>query len=268
LKQFLLRSLVKLVPTRYLPRLMFHIADMSFVPWVGVDEEILLEQGILASSTCTTPDSVETELIDWLQKYPKPGQVLYDIGANVGAYSLYAAKRHSGRVKVFAFEPAAPTIPLLIHNIVRNGCAGTVVPMTFPLSAKPILAAFNYHTKLTPGHAMHSFGDAVDFAGKAFQPVFQEFLVSTTLDQLVNEYHVEPPNHIKIDVDGLEFEILSGGTEVLRSGKVESLFFEVGGRFDMSVVIPFLESCGFTQESTFQHDHTSNVIFVKKRAAV
>ena len=146
---------------------------------------------------------------------------------------------------MYAFEPAAPTIPVLIHNIVRNGCEATVVPLTFPLSARPKLATFNYHTRLTPGQSRHSFGDAVDFRGEAFQPVFQEYLVSTTLDQLVGEYHLPPPNHLKIDVDGLEFEILSGGAEVLRSGAVESLFFEVGGRFDMGVVIPFLASCGF-----------------------
>ncbi|HEX4147114.1 MAG TPA: FkbM family methyltransferase [Pirellulales bacterium] len=267
MKQLLLRSLLSMLPTKYLPRLMQHLSDLSYDRWVGVDEEVMLEQGILSNSTCTTPMCVETELIDWIRKYPKPGQVLYDIGANVGAYSLYAAKHHKGKVKVYAFEPAAPTIPLLIHNIIRNGCTGTVVPMTFPLAAKPTLAAFNYHTRMTPGFARHAFGEAIDHHGDAFEPVFQEFLVSTTLDQLVSEYHVQPPNHIKIDVDGLEFEILSGGAELLRSGVVESLFFEMGGRFEMSVVIPFLDSCGFEQKSTFHHDNTDNVLFVRKDRA-
>lgn len=267
MKQFLLRWLISLVPAAYLPRLMSHITDLSYVRWAGVDEEIVLEQGIASNSTCTDPKSVEVELIEWIRTAVKPGQVLYDVGANVGAYSLYTAKHHKGAVQVYAFEPAAMTIPLLIHNIVRNGCTGTVVPMTFPMAAKPKLAAFNYHTRLTPGHARHSFGEAVDAHGDAFEPVFQEFLVSTTLDQLVHEYHLQAPNHIKIDVDGLEFEILSGGAELLRSGVVESLFFETGGRFDMSVVIAFLDSCGFRQESTFRHEHTDNVVFVRKDPA-
>jgi FkbM family methyltransferase len=227
-----------------------------------VDEEIFLEQGILASSTCISPDSVETELIDWIRTTVKPGDVFYDIGANVGAYSIYVAKHHKGAVKVYAFEPAAPTIPLLIHNIVRNGCTGLVMPMTFPLSAKPTLATFNYNMKLTPGFAQHAFGDAIDVQGKAFQPVFQEFLVSATLDQLVSEYHLAPPNHIKIDVDGLESEILGGGGNVLKSGAVKSLFFEVGGRCDMAALTSFLAGCGFRQQSAFRHDNTSNVIFV------
>ena len=44
---------MSMVPPRYLPRLMHHLVDMSFVRWAGVDEEIVLEQGILAASTCT-----------------------------------------------------------------------------------------------------------------------------------------------------------------------------------------------------------------------
>jgi FkbM family methyltransferase len=246
---------------------MHHISEMSYRRWVGVDEEIFLEQGILASATCTTPDSVETELIDWIRQYVKPGDVFYDIGANVGAYSLYVAKHHKGKVKVYAFEPAAVTIPLLIHNIVHNGCTGLIKPMTFPLSAKPALATFNYNMKMTPGFAQHSFGEAIDVQGKAFKPVFQEFLVSASLDQLVAEYHIDPPNHIKIDVDGLEQEILGGGANVLISGAVKSLFFEVGGRCDMPALASFLAGCGFRQQSAFQHDNTSNVIFVHESAA-
>ncbi len=100
----------------------------------------------------------------------------------------------------------------------------------------------------------------------AFKPVFQEYLLSTTLDQLVGEYQLPPPQHVKIDVDGLELEILSGGSQVLRSGAVESLFFEIGGRFDMGEVTALLlDNCGFEQKAIFRHDNTSNVIFVRKQ---
>ena len=176
--------------------------------------------------------------------------MLYDIGANVGAYSLYAAKHHRGAVKVYAFEPAAPTIPLLIHNIIRNGCTGTVVPMTFPLSAKPTLATFNYHTNLTPGLcACTRLAKPSTTRAKRFSRCSRSFWFRRRSINWSMSITLQPPNHIKIDVDGLEFEILSGGAEVLRSGAVESLFFEVGGRFDMTVVIPFLESCGFQATS-------------------
>ena len=218
---------------------------------------------------CTTPDSVETELIDWIRTDLKPGEVLYDIGANVGAYSLYTAKHHKGAVKVYAFEPAAPTIPLLIHNIVRNGCAGTVMPMTFPLSAQ----ADPGHVQL-PHQADARLCQARLRRGgrlsrpKPFSRCSRNSWSRPRLDQLVNEYHLPPPNHIKIDVDGLEFEILSGGgRRCCKSGVVKSLFFEVGGRFDMQVLTSFLASCGFAQKSAFQHDNTSNVIFVRGETA-
>ena len=166
-------------------------------PLGGGDEDIFLEQGILPSSSCTDPNGVETELLEWIRTRTEAGPGFLRHRRNLGAYSLYAAKHHRGAVKVYAFEPAAPTIPVLIHNIVRNRCEATVVPMTFPLAGKPTLAMFNYHTKLSPGQSRHTFGDAVDFEGKAFQPVFQEGLVSTTLDQLVGEYHLPPPTTSK-----------------------------------------------------------------------
>ncbi len=142
-KRFLLRCALRLVPPRYLSRLMYHLSEMSFVRWAGVDEEILLEQAISSSSICTDPNGVERELIDWIRNYLKPGQVFYDVGANVGAYSLYAAKHHrSLPVKVFAFEPAAPTNPAVDPQYYPQWiCTDTVVPMlTFPLAARPTLA--------------------------------------------------------------------------------------------------------------------------------
>ena len=58
----------------------------------------------------------EPDTIQWLQAM-KPGEVLYDVGANIGQYSIYAAKRG---VKVFAFEPESQNYALLCKNIVLN----------------------------------------------------------------------------------------------------------------------------------------------------
>ena len=97
MKRFLLRSLMSLVPPRYLPRLMYHLTEMSFIRWAAVDEDIFLEQGILSSSTCTDPNGAETELLEWIRTALKPGQVFYDIGANVRATACTRRNITGGR---------------------------------------------------------------------------------------------------------------------------------------------------------------------------
>ncbi len=260
IKRLMLRSFLAVFPKKYLPQLIFRLTQASHVRCGYSEFDIFLEQGI-----ATDPAGVEPELVEWIRTYLKPGQVFYDVGANVGAYSLLAAKCHRGTVKVFAFEPAAPTAAMLMNNIIYNGCSQTVSSMSFPLARKPTLAPFNYHRSVRPGGAMHAFGEAVHYGAEAFQPVFQEYMVSTTLDQLVNEFKLPAPNHIKIDVDGLESEILAGGEAVLRSGAVESIFFEVGAKLDLEGIRLFLSGCGFSAAGAFKHDNTSNLIFVKNK---
>ena len=68
--------------------------------------------------------SVEKEpfTVEWIERSIKPGDVFYDIGANVGAYSLIAAKVTGNGARIFAFEPSAATFHDLSRNILHNGC--------------------------------------------------------------------------------------------------------------------------------------------------
>ena len=62
--------------------------------------------------------------VDWIERSIKPGDVLYDVGANVGPYSLISAKATSNGARIFAFEPSAPSFHDLSRNILINDCAG------------------------------------------------------------------------------------------------------------------------------------------------
>jgi hypothetical protein len=76
----------------------------------------------------------EPETVDWIETFMKEGDVLYDVGANIGAYSLVASKFFYGKVKVYAFEPAFPNFAQLCKNLALNGCQGAVVPLQVALS--------------------------------------------------------------------------------------------------------------------------------------
>lgn len=76
------------------------------------------------------------------------------------------------------------------------------------------------------GGAINCFAHALDENGKSFNPVFKQGIISETLDNFVskNQYF---PTHIKIDVDGLEPEILSGSEKTLKDERLKSLLIEV-----------------------------------------
>ena len=97
----------------------------------------------------------EPETLDWLDKNLRDGDVLYDIGANIGVYSLYAAKRRPN-CRVYAFEPAGQNFARLLRNISINRL-DNVIPCNTPLSDEQSFALF-FVSDLEAGSAFHNLG--------------------------------------------------------------------------------------------------------------
>jgi len=257
----ILDAFYRMIPKRYYPRLIADLEARAFSPLDYAKHEILLAHGVRANSCESEP-----ELVKYIETYLKPGQVFYDIGANIGAFALVAAKYHQGQVKVYAFEPAAANVPILMQNILRNHCEKSIVPLAVPLAKESTMAVFNYHPNhFRAGGGLHALGDAVDYDGKPFEPFFQQLMLSATIDDLVGQGHLPAPQHMKLDVDGLEFEILSGAETVLKGPVAETVFLEVGKRFDEQQLVSYLESCGFLAVETYRHDNTANRLFAKRK---
>src|SRR5581483_11849042 len=79
--------------------------------------------------------SVEKEpfTVEWIEQSLRPGDVFYDIGANVGSYSLIAAKTTGNRARIYAFEPAPASFLDLTRNFEMNACAECVVSLPVAL---------------------------------------------------------------------------------------------------------------------------------------
>lgn len=181
----------------------------------------VIEQSVRLKSCTKEPDTVE-----WVETFLKDGDVLFDVGANVGAYSLVAAKFHAGRVRVYAFEPAFANYVQLCKNVILNDCQRAVVPLPLALSDRTTVDTFNYRD-LIPGSALHTFGEAVGDDGEAFRPEFNQHVLSYRVDDLVRQFPVPAPDHLKIDVDGLEAKVLDGARETLAAGRVRSIIVEL-----------------------------------------
>lgn len=200
----------------------------------------------------------EPEMITWIEDFLKDGDAFYDIGANVGAYSLIASKCFDGKVKVYAFEPGFMTFVELCRNIITNKCQDSITPLQIALSDKTTIDVFNYNN-LTPGGALHAFGEPLDYRGDVFTPVFRQQVLSYRIDDLVRQFGLQMPNHIKIDVDGIEYNILEGAGEILKKATLRSVMVELEEDSQKGdKIIQLMSQSGFRVHSKHRYVYDGN----------
>ena len=214
--------------------------------WLFTDSRIERESRIFSCKK-------EPETVKWIEEYFMPGDVVFDIGANVGAYTLIMSKIVGSTGSVFSFEPNWINFYQLNRNIVLNKATDNVIALNWALSSSKRIDIFNYKD-LDTGSSLHTFGKAVDFVGQEFVPECRQSVCSLTIDQFVNEYNVSPINHVKIDVDGIEAEIIYGGAETFSSKHCKSIMVELNEDFDQDMeAVKILEKSGFTIFNKFHN---------------
>jgi FkbM family methyltransferase len=168
----------------------------------------------------------EPDTIAWIDQFVQEGDVLYDVGANIGLYTLYAAKRRHGHCRVLAFEPEALNYARLNQNIVRNGLSEAVTAYCLAITDRTVLDLF-YVKAFAPGAALHAFGRPVTQGEKPFAPKNRQGMLGVSLDDLTGGFGLLFPNHIKIDVDGIEERIVEGAARTLTDPRLKSVLVEV-----------------------------------------
>lgn len=166
--------------------------------------------------------SKEPETIQWIRSMSK-NEVLFDVGANVGVYSVYAGKRG---VKVFGFEPESSNYYALNQNIMLNDLSSNVTAYNFALSDAEGVDVLKL-TSFVPGSAHSTFGDNEFFKQTDEPTVFVQGAFSTTLDNLIYKNGLPIPNYLKIDVDGIEAKIIKGAQRLLRETTLKGILIEI-----------------------------------------
>mgnify|MGYP001562263516 CR=1 FL=1 len=148
----------------------------------------------------------------------QPGEVLYDVGANVGSYTLLAAARG---VQVVAFEPHFASFAALVRNLALNDLLSRVIPLQVALLSGPGLLWLHLNDLRagTAGHAMSSDPKKQGFHKQAV-PIFP-------LDSLQAQLGLPLPTAIKIDVDGAEGDVLAGAENLLAQPSLRVLMVEL-----------------------------------------
>ena len=170
----------------------------------------------------------EPDTIQWIDSFEESSE-FWDIGANIGVYSLYAANR---KIKVTAFEPSASNYYILTKNIEINGFDDQILAYCLALSNHTRLGSLNMvDTQL--GSALHDFGEKqeqIDIVGTISKVSFQQGVLGYSIDDLIEGFSLKFPNYIKIDVDGIEDKIIKGAEKTLKDSRLKSVLIELDTR--------------------------------------
>lgn len=167
----------------------------------------------------------EPDTVAWLSKIPR-GSIFLDVGANVGLYTIAAAMARG--CKVFAFEPESQNYALLNQNIALNHAHNQVTAYCAALSDTSGPSTL-FLSNFDPwgGGSCHSFGAEVGFDLMPRRSPFLQGCLGLTIDELVSTGVMPVPNYVKIDVDGFEHKVISGGRTTLQNPLVKEILIEI-----------------------------------------
>ena len=223
-----------------------------------------------------TFENKEPETLDWINRFSCDKRIIFwDIGANIGLYSIYAALK-SENVDVVAFEPSTSNLRVLSRNISINKLQNRIKIINQPLSdMKNNFSTFNEST-FQEGGALNTFKEKYDFTGNISKFKNSYNLLGTNINDLLNRGVVHIPDYIKIDVDGIEHLILKGGLDYLSNQKLNSVLIEVNENFltQFEQVKDIMHKCNFEFEKkdrnedfyqNSEYEKMYNYIFIKKQ---
>jgi FkbM family methyltransferase len=177
--------------------------------------------------------SKEPKTIEWIDTF-KPTETFLDVGANIGQYSLYAAKKG---ISVYAFEPQALNYAELYTNIYLNNLGHKINGYCIALSNTNTIEYLSL-LSMVPGQSHNDY--AIDIPGQ-----IKQGCVGFTLDYLVEKKVIPQPTHIKIDVDGIESKVIEGGTNTIKNCK--TVLIEV----ENMEIVNMITKLGFKIDNNF-----------------
>ena len=249
--------------------------------WRGAGTRLLVSQALIEYSSVAAPRgtllfrsshpqaldyasgllSREPDTIAWIDNFEAPF-VLWDVGANVGAYALYAGLEP--RATVIAFEPAAASYAALAENIRINAMDGRIDAYCIALSGTTKAGHLNMHN-VNAASVAHAFDSLATSTGEAITPQFRQAVIGYGADDFLESFQVPAPNYLKIDVDSIEIKILTGAELILQSPNLKGVLVEAEGAPErLGAIRSLVTDAGFEEVSPAG---AGNMIFARKSVA-
>ncbi len=198
---------------------------------------------------------------------PKEKDIVIDIGSHIGSYAIVASKSVGQDGKVVAIEADPTNFDILIQNIHLNKLTNVValnyavysketrIKLYLPNSDRSDVSYTKYNTVMNQrAHGEEKFVD----------------VSANTLDSLLQQNGISPENvnWVKIDVEGAEFEVLKGATEILSKSIDINLLIEIHnlseGKNQYGEIMTFLEGYNFKNQFEKKYEHGEMHVILRK----
>lgn len=191
-----------------------------------------------------TKNFYEIGMLEDIEMRLGQGKIIVDVGANIGNHTIYFSKICKAK-KVYSFEPQENIFRILMKNIQINGLHNNVVAYNMGLGKEHFHAAINVIDKDNYG------------SSKIDTTVKGTIEINTLDDMLFNK--VDRVDLIKIDVEGMEIDVLKGANKILGNYK-PIIYIEAGTDEEFSNVSNYLSN--FNYKPIYRFNATPTYLFV------
>jgi FkbM family methyltransferase len=183
----------------------------------------------------------EVEIIKMYRKLIKRELTVFDVGANIGIFSLTAARKTNNDISIYAFEPSLDTFNQLKKNIELNGFT----------CIKP----FNHALSDITGNVLLNYceDDAYNSLGSCPQEKIKEtkLVHVTTISEFCEKNKITNIDILKIDTEGAEYLILSGAADFIAKTPIPIIFSE----YNREVITGFNYTLDDLESFFIQHNY-------------
>ena len=248
-------NLQKLGNTSFVNKYIENIRKKGFDNWRVLDHDIKMyvdptDPHLLSMIDGKDP---EQEVKEIFLENISPGDVVIDVGSNIGDYTLIASKKVGDSGKVLSFEPLSETFLTLNRNLQLNEITNCMFFQN-AVGEKPGLAnLYKNNLSGTMGHLDSSLN------GKDL--IKRDEIEVVTIDDVLTSEHIDTVNMIKIDVEGFEHEVLLGCLQSFKENKIKKILCEVHFKY--------LESKGKSEEAIYDllREHNFTITPISRKGA-
>jgi FkbM family methyltransferase len=249
-----IKKIIKNILKIFITKKIFFSIQHNFTP-------IVLNSGIKFYGLFSVPYSrgktllsKEPDMIAFIEDYVKD----YDIGANIGVFSMFSALKKNANV--FAFEPESSNYFMLNKNISLNNLQEKVFAFNIAINNIDEFSFLNLKENIIPGKSGNTFKEELNQDHEHFTPHFKQGVFGISLDNFVYKYNNPCPNHIKIDVDGNEYKVINGMKRVLNDSNLKTLAIEINTRIKRDDdLLKVIKDCNFIKVDGYQNKKNEQI---------